>query len=127
MENLREETSGSGASGGVIPPLEALRAIRGMLKGTDCLAKAKRAGFDTDTCNTPQKCLMTMLRTHRMLILQNLNLQSEESWGRAFIWPMNLLTLKDIYAAKKEKTSRFGPKGDFGTGVGFCRYLCAAN
>ena len=52
MENLREGNYGSAAlqGVGVIPVVGgAARAIRGMLKGTDRLAKAQKAGFDTDT------------------------------------------------------------------------------
>jgi len=52
MENLREGDYGAAAlqGVGVIPVAGgAARAIRGMLKGTDRLEKAKKAGFDTDT------------------------------------------------------------------------------
>ncbi len=52
MENLREGDYGAAAlqGVGVIPVVGgAARAIRGMLKGTDRLAKAQKAGFDTDT------------------------------------------------------------------------------
>lgn len=52
MENLREGNYGSAAlqSVGVIPVVGgAARAIRGVAKGADRLAKAQKAGFDTDT------------------------------------------------------------------------------
>jgi len=52
MENLREGNYGSAAlqSVGVIPVVGGVaRAIRGVAKGADRLAKAQKAGFDTDT------------------------------------------------------------------------------
>ena len=52
MENLREGNYGSAAlqGVGVIPVVGgAARAIRGVAKGTDRLAKAQKAGFDTET------------------------------------------------------------------------------
>jgi len=52
MENLREGDYGAAAlqGVGVIPIVGgAARAIRGMLKGADRLAKAQKAGFDTET------------------------------------------------------------------------------
>jgi hypothetical protein len=52
MENLREGDYGAAAlqGVGVIPVVGgAARAIRGVAKGADRLAKAQKAGFDTDT------------------------------------------------------------------------------
>jgi len=52
MENLREGNYGAAAlqGVGVIPVVGgAARAIRGVAKGADRLAKAQKAGFDTDT------------------------------------------------------------------------------
>ena len=52
MENLREGNYGSAAlqSVGVIPVVGGVaRAIRGVAKGADRLAKAQKAGFDTET------------------------------------------------------------------------------
>ena len=52
MENLREGDFGAAAlqGVGVIPVVGgAARAVRGLAKGADRLAKAQKAGFDTDT------------------------------------------------------------------------------
>ena len=121
MENLREGDFGAAAlqGVGVIPIVGgAARAIRGMLKGTDRLAKAKKAGFDTDTvyyhatevfdddAPHPSYADFAELKpSKRGKLGPGVYMADEPSYAERYI------------RRQKGETSRFGPKGDFGTGA----------
>ena len=121
MENLREGDYGAAAlqGVGVIPVAGgAARAIRGMLKGTDRLEKAKKAGFDTDTVYYHATEVFDDDAPHPSYV----DFSELKPSKRGKLGPGVYMADEPSYAERyirrqKGETSRFGPKGDFGTGA----------
>lgn len=121
MENLREGDFGAAAlqGVGVIPIVGgAARAIRGMLKGTDRLEKAKKAGFDTDTVYYHATEAFDDDAPHPSYV----DFSQLKPSKRGKLGPGVYMADEPSYAERyirrqKGETSPFGPKGDFGTGA----------
>ena len=121
MENLREGNYGSAAlqGVGVIPIVGgAARAIRGMLKGTDRLAKAQKAGFDTDTVYYHATEVFDDDAPHPSYV----DFSELKPSKRGKLGPGVYMSDEPSYAERyirhqKGETLAYGPKGDFGTGA----------
>ena len=121
MENLREGDFGAAALQGigVVPVVGgAARAIRGLAKGADRLARAQKAGFDTDTVYYHATEVFDEDAPHPSYVdFSELKPSKQGKLGPGVYLADNPTYAERYIRRQKGETLAFGPKGDFGTGA----------